>query len=142
MRYVLECLIQHQLYAKADKCEFHQTSTSFLGYIISQEGVAMDESKVRAIQEWPRSRTVKKLQRFLGFANFYRRLIRNFSAVAAPLITLTKRSTYRLSWSPEALLAFQELKTRFTSTPILHHPDPSISVIVEVDASSTGIGAV
>ncbi len=142
VRSVLKRLIQYQLYAKAEKCEFHQTSTSFLGYIISQVGVAMDESKVRAVLELPQPHTVKELQRFLGFANFYRRFIRSFSAVAAPLTAMTKRSTSRLSWNPEALLAFQELKTRFTSAPILHHPDPSIPFIVEVDASSTGIGAV
>ncbi|KAI2645116.1 Transposon Tf2-9 polyprotein [Labeo rohita] len=117
-----------QLYAKAEKCEFHQTSISFLGYIICQEGVAMDE--------------IKELQRFLGFANFYRRFIRNFSTVATPLTPMTKRSTSRLSWTSEAIQAFQNLKERFTSAPILHHPDPSIPFIVEVDTSSTGIGAI
>lgn len=59
---VLSRLIQYQLYAKAEKCEFHQTSISFLGYIIGQEGVAMDESKVRVALEWPQPRTVKELQ--------------------------------------------------------------------------------
>ncbi|KAI2665917.1 Transposon Tf2-9 polyprotein [Labeo rohita] len=116
------------------------TSISFLGYIIGQEGVAIDESKVRAILEWPQPRTVKELQQFLGFANFYRRFIRNFSTVAAPLTAMTKCSTSRLSWTSEAIQAFQNLKERFTS--ILHHPDPSIPFIVEVDASSTGIGAI
>ncbi len=145
VRSVLERLIQYQLYAKAEKCEFDCTSTSFLGYIISHEGVAMDESKVGAVLKWPQPRTVKELRRFLGFANFYRRFIRNFSTVAAPLTSMTKHSTSRLTWSAEALLAFQELKTRFTSAPILHHPDPIIPSVVEVDASntgSTGIGAV
>ncbi len=142
VRSVLECLIQYQLYAKAEKCKFDRTSTSFLGYIISHEGVAMDESKFRAVLKWPQPRTVKELQWFLGFTNFYRRFIRNFSTVAAPLTTMTKRSTSRLTWSAEALLAFQELKTRFISAPILHHPDPSIPFVVEVDASNTGIGAV
>ncbi len=142
VRSVLERLIQYQLYAKAEKCEFDCTSTSFLGYIISHEGVTMDESKVKAVLNWPQPRTVKELQRFLGFANFYRRFIRNFSTVAAPLTSMTKHSTSRLTWSTEAVLAFQELKTRFTSAPILHHPDPSIPFVVEVDASNTGIGAV
>ncbi len=62
VRSVLECLIQYQLYAKAEKCKFDRTSTSFLGYIISHEGVAMDESKFRAVLKWPQPRTVKELQ--------------------------------------------------------------------------------
>ncbi len=142
VRAVLRRLMQHQLYIKAEKCEFHQTQVAFLGYVISQEGVTMDDNKVKAVVNWPQPRTLKELQRFLGFANFYRRFIRNFSSVAAPLTSLTKRSTSQLSWSTEAKQAFQELKDRFTSAPILHHPDPSHPFIIEVDASSTGIGAI
>lgn len=100
VRSILKRLIQYQLYAKAEKCEFHQTSTSFLGYIISQEGVAMDERKVRAVLDWPQPRTVKELQRFIRF-------IRDFSTVAAPLTAMTRRSTSRLLWSPEAQQAFK-----------------------------------
>ncbi|KAI2659483.1 Transposon Tf2-9 polyprotein [Labeo rohita] len=142
VRKVLQRLIQYQLYAKLEKCEFHRTSTSFLGYIISPEGVAMDEKKVEAVLKWPQPRTLKELQRFLGFANFYRRFIRNFSSVAAPLTSMTKRQTTRLTWSQEALQAFDELRVRFTSAPILRHPDPNKPFIVEVDASSTGVGAI
>lgn len=142
VRAVLRHLIQHQLYAKAEKCEFHQTKTSFLGYVISQEGVVMDDQKVRAELNWPKPQTLKELQWFLGFANFYRRFIRNFSLVAAPLTSMTRRTSSSLSWTPEASQAFQELKHRFTTAPILHDPDPSKTFIVKVDASSTGIGAV
>ncbi|KAL0154077.1 hypothetical protein M9458_050536 [Cirrhinus mrigala] len=142
VRKVLQRLIQYQLYAKLEKCEFHRTSTSFLGYIISPEGVAMDEKKVEAVLKWPQPRTLKELQRFLGFANFHRRFIRNFSSVAAPLTAMTKRQTTQLIWSPEALQAFDELRVRFTSAPILRHPDPNKSFIVEVDASNTGVGAI
>ncbi|KAL0154660.1 hypothetical protein M9458_048923, partial [Cirrhinus mrigala] len=142
VRSVLKRLIQYQLYAKLEKCEFHQTSTTFLGYIISQEGVAMDDRKVEAVLRWPQPQTLKELQRFLGFANFYRRFIRGFSTVAAPLTAMTKRQTARLNWTPEALRAFDELRARFTSAPILRHPDPNQPFIVEVDASNTGVGAV
>ncbi|KAL0185639.1 hypothetical protein M9458_017309, partial [Cirrhinus mrigala] len=142
VRNVLQRLIHHQLHAKLPKCEFHQTSTSFLGYIISHEGVTMDELKVASVLNWPRPRTIKELQRFLGFANFYRRFIRNFSLVAAPLTNMTKKGPMVLKWTPQGEQAFTDLKTRFTTAPILRHPDPEKEFTVEVDASSTGIGAV
>ncbi|KAI2661215.1 Transposon Tf2-9 polyprotein [Labeo rohita] len=142
VRAVLQRLVQHQLYAKQEKCEFHQQSISFLGYIISPEGVAMDESKVTAVRDWPRPKTLKELQGFLGFSNFYRRFIRNFSSVASPLTSMIKKGDTRLSWSPIATQAFEELRRRFTTAPILHHPDPSRPFLVEVNASSTGVGAV
>ncbi len=128
VRAVLRWLLQHQLYVKAEKCEVHRTNTPFLGYIISQDGVSMDEKKVQAVLDWPQPQTVKELQRFLGFANFYRRFIRNFSSVASPLTAMTKRSASRLMWSPEALRSFQELKARFTSAPILRPPRPRASI--------------
>ncbi|KAL0195114.1 hypothetical protein M9458_008686, partial [Cirrhinus mrigala] len=142
VRSVLQRLMQHQLYAKLEKCEFHQSKISFLGYIISPEGVAMDDAKVRAVVNWPQPTTIKELQRFLGFAYFYRRFIRNFSSISAPLTSMIKGGRQRLSWTPPAVTAFQELKNRFKTAPILHHPNPDLEFIVEVDASNTGIGAV
>ncbi|KAL1280048.1 hypothetical protein QQF64_014648 [Cirrhinus molitorella] len=138
VRAVLKRLILHHLVAKPEKCEFHCSSISFLGYIISSDGVAMDDHKVQAVLKWPQPITLKDLQRFLGFANFYRRFIRGFSSVAAPLTAMVKKGNYRLTWTPSALEAFQDLKRRFTSAPILHHPDPNKEFIVEVDASSSG----
>ncbi|KAI2646676.1 Transposon Tf2-9 polyprotein [Labeo rohita] len=142
VRAVLQRLIAHQLYAKEEKCEFHRDRISFLGYIISAEGVAMDEKKVNAVLKWPRPNTLRELQRFLGFANFYRRFIRHFSSVAAPLTAMVKKGASRLTWSQPALQAFDDLRRRFTTAPILHHPDPEKPFIVEVDASSSGVGAV
>ncbi|XP_053090663.1 uncharacterized protein LOC128318511 [Pangasianodon hypophthalmus] len=139
VRAILQHLISHQLYAKAEKCE---TSTTFLGYLVSPEEVAMDDRKVQAVLNWPQPTTVKEMQRFLGFANFYRRFIRDFSSIAAPMTSMTKRRGGQLSWSPVADRAFNHLKERFSTAPILHHPDPEREFIVEVDASSTGIGAV
>ncbi|KAL0151774.1 hypothetical protein M9458_052925, partial [Cirrhinus mrigala] len=103
VRAVLQRLIKHQLYTKEEKCEFHQEKIAFLGYIISPEGVAMDESKVNAVRNWPRPTTLKELQRFLGFANFYRRFIRGFSTVATPLSSMIKKGNSRLIWSPPAI---------------------------------------
>ncbi len=71
VRTVLKRLLENQLYVKAEKCEFHVKQTFFLGYHISHEGVKMDETKVKAVTEWPQPNTIKELQRFLGFANFY-----------------------------------------------------------------------
>lgn len=102
----------------------------------------MDQSKVDAVLQWPQPRTVKDLQRFLGFANFYRRFIRGFSAVAAPLTSLLKGATKVLRWTAEASSAFERLKSRFSQSPILRHPDPNSQFIVEVDASNTGVGAI
>ncbi|KAL0188100.1 hypothetical protein M9458_015199, partial [Cirrhinus mrigala] len=130
-RVVLQRLIENQLYAKFKKCEFHQTS----------EGVAMDEKKVNAVLRWPQPSTIKELQCFLGFPNFYRRFIRGFSTITAPLTSMLGGGRQRLTWSP-ASEAFQNLKERFTSAPILRHPDPEFEFNVEVDASNTGIGAI
>ncbi|KAI2657226.1 Transposon Tf2-9 polyprotein [Labeo rohita] len=142
VRAVLQRLIKHQLYCKEEKCEFHQEKIAFLGYIISPEGVAMDERKVNAVRNWPRPTTLIELQRFLGFANFYRRFIRGFSSVAAPLSSMVKRGISRLAWTPPAIQTFLDLRQRLTTAPILHHPDPNMPFFVEVDASSTGVGAV
>lgn len=93
-----------------------------------------------AVVEWPTSSSHKQLQRFLGFTNFYRCFIRNYSKVVAPLTRLT--STLKtFSWSEEAEAAFSNLKFLFTSAPILSHPDPSHQFIVEVDTSDTRVGA-
>ncbi len=119
VRSVLQRLIVNQSYAKTEKCEFHQDTISFLGYVISSGGLAMDERKVQAVINWPRPLTIKELQRFLGFANFYQRFTHNFSTTAAPLTSMFKKGQQRLVWTPTTLSAFQELKERFTSAPIL-----------------------
>ncbi len=126
VRAFLNSLVEHQLYAKKEKCEFHQTLVSFLGYIISAGGVAMDINKVQSVLNWSQPTTVKELQWFLGFANFYRRFISNFSTIAAPLISLLRGGRQHLNWSPSAQNAVQQLKDRFTTAPIPHHPDPNL----------------
>ncbi|KAL0192325.1 hypothetical protein M9458_010621, partial [Cirrhinus mrigala] len=138
---VLQRLLENQLFVKAEKCEFHVKSVSFLGHIISVEGIRMDPAKVRAVSDWPTPDSRKALQRFLGFANFYRRFIRDFGQVSAPLTALTS-TRIEFSWSAAAQAAFDELKHRFTSAPILVTPDPSRQFVVEVDASEVGVGAV
>lgn len=138
---VLQRLLDHQLFVKAEKCEFHVPTVSFLGFIVSEGNIQMDPAKVKAVSEWPTPGSRKEVQRFLGFANFYRRFIRNFSSIAAPLHALTSPAN-RFQWNPQADQAFMTLKERFTSAPILVLPDPHQQFVVEVDASDVGIGAI
>ena len=138
---VLQRLLENSLFVKAEKCEFHVPSVSFLGYVIGRGTVQMDSAKVSAVTSWPTPDSRKQIQRFLGFANFYRRFIRGYSTVAAPLTALTS-SKVSFRWSSAANEAFQSLKTRFTSAPILIMPDPERQFMVEVDASDVGVGAV
>ncbi len=138
---VLQRLLENSLFVKAEKCEFHVPSVSFLGYIIGQGSIHMDPAKVSAVTAWPVPDSWKQLQRFLGFANFYHRFIRGYSTVAAPLTDLTS-SKIPFSWSSATADAFQTLQNRFTSSPILRMPDPERQFMVEVDASDVGVGAV
>uniref|UniRef100_A0A8C4ZXL3 Gypsy retrotransposon integrase-like protein 1 n=1 Tax=Gadus morhua TaxID=8049 RepID=A0A8C4ZXL3_GADMO len=141
VRSVLQRLLENQLFVKAEKCEFHKETVSFLGYVITAGGVQMDGPKVKAVTDWERPTSRRELQRFLGFANFYRRFIRNYGSLAAPLTALTS-SRVKFTWSPAAEAAFNDLKSRFTSAPILSQPDPDRQFIVEVDASDVGVGAI
>ncbi len=122
---VLQRLRENNLFLKAEKCSFHQSSVKFLGYHIDQYGIKMDEGKVTAIRNWPIPTSIKELQRFLG-----------------PLTDLLKLKPKSLSWTPSATEAFNTLKETFISAPILVHPDPDKAFVVEVDASTTGVGAV
>ncbi len=121
---VLQRLLDNHLYMKPEKCEFHVTQAQFLGFIITPGHVEMEPKKVEAVLNWPIPTTVKEVQRFIGFANFYRRFITNFSSVVAPLTALTKGGGIKIHWGPEAAGAFEGLKRRFTSAPILSIPDP------------------
>ncbi|KAI2646712.1 Transposon Tf2-6 polyprotein [Labeo rohita] len=138
VRAVLQRLLAHQFTPPA----LHQHSTTFLGFIISAQGVAMDPQKLEAVRSWPLPTSLKQLQRFLGFANFYRRFIRGFSKTAAPLTALTKPSRGEFHLTPEAIQAFKSLCHQFTTAPVLTHPDPTKPFVVEVDASDVGVGAV
>ncbi|KAG1935922.1 retrotransposable element [Pimephales promelas] len=141
VRRVLQRLLENRLFAKVEKCEFHARSVPFLGFVLSSKGIRMDPAKVKAVADWPTPENRKAVQRFLGFANFYRRFIRGFSQVALPLTNLTS-TRIRFCWSMQAQEAFETLKSRFVSAPILTNPDPSRQFVVEVDASDVGVGAI
>ena len=141
VKIVLTILRRHKLYLKLEKCEFEKSTVQFLGFIVSTSGVAMDPQKVQAIQDWPAPKDKKGVQRFIGFANFYRRFIVGFSSIVAPITKLTHHGN-RFVWSQEAQEAFSKLKSTFTSAPVLCHPDPALPFILEVDASETAVGAI
>lgn len=141
VKLVLQRLLENRLYVKAEKCEFHVSSVSFLGFIVERGQIKTDPAKVKAVAEWPAPTTRKQLQRFLGFANFYRRFIRDYSRVASPLTKLTSVKV-PFVWSDEAEAVFVKLKGLFSSAPVLSHPDPTAQFVVEVDASDSGVGAV
>ncbi|GAB7336241.1 hypothetical protein MBLNU13_g09002t2 [Cladosporium sp. NU13] len=140
VRKVLQALADAKMKIKPEKTEFHKTEVKFLGYIVSREGLKMDQKKIEAVTSWPKPGTVKEVQSFLGFANFYRQFIKDYSKIAAPLTELTKKDK-EFVWSAEAEEAFQELKTRFSTEPILVIFDPKKPSVVETDASDKAIGA-
>ena len=140
VRLVLKRLRNAGLYAKLEKCVFHQPQVEFLGYIISGEGLSMDPKKIQTVLEWKKPTTIRDVQCFLGFANFYRIFIKDYSKIATPLTRLTCKD--KLEWSTEADQAFEILKTAFTSAPILTHPDFQKPFFLESDASDFALGAV
>ncbi|MBW0530844.1 hypothetical protein O181_070559, partial [Austropuccinia psidii MF-1] len=138
---VLQRLRENNLFAKASKCVFHASSVEYLGYVVSSDGLKMDSSKVQQILNWPQPRNIKALQSFLGFANFYRCFIKNYSKKITSLTSLLKKDSPFI-FNEEALSQFQALKEAFTSAPILSHFNPSLPTIVETDASDYALGAV
>ena len=138
---VLRRLRKHGLYAKPEKCEFDRETVEYLGYILSPQGLTMAADKVQTIQDWPEPRKVKDIQSFLGFANFYRRFIYNFSDIVVPLTRLTRKNIPFL-FGDKQRAAFNLLKEAFSSAPILTHWVPDRPIIVETDASDYALAAI
>ena len=140
VRAVLQVLRDNSLFLKKSKCIFAEEKVHYLGHVISVAGVAMDESKVDAIQAWPVPKTLRALRGFLGLTGYYRKFIANYGVIAAPLTALMKKEAFR--WSPNATEAFNALKMALTTAPVLQLPDFSQEFVVDCDASGTGFGAV
>ena len=109
--------------------------------IVSAQGLKMCEDKVQVIKEWPVPKNVKEVQSFLGFSNFYRRFICDYSRIAAPLTALTCKDQL-FQWTSQANDSFNELQVRFCQAPVLMHPDFQRPFIIETDASDTAIGRI
>ena len=112
----------------------------YLGHIVSHEGVKVDPNKIKSIKEWKFHTTIKQLRGFLKLTGYYRKFVKNYGRIAAPLTTLLKKDAF--SWTLEATKAFEHLKEEMCLTPVLAMPDFTKTFIVECDASGNGIGVV
>ena len=141
LRIILQLLRDHQLYAKFSKCEFWLTEVRFLRHVVSASSVSVDPKKVEAVMSWERPKSVFEIRSFLGLVRYYRRFIEDFSRLAAPMTRLTRKEV-RFDWDDRCEEAFQKLKRRLSSAPILIVPDTGQGYTVYCDASRVGLGYV
>jgi hypothetical protein len=141
LQQVFEWLAKDKWKLKFSKCKFVQQSISYLGHIISAEGVSTDPIKIQAIRDWPTPVCVKDVRGFLGLAGYYRKFVRNFGIMAKPLTLLLCKDT-PFAWNTTHDEAFHSLKQALSSAPCLALPDFSKPFHIETDASGSGVGAV
>jgi len=141
LRQVFQWLSKDQWKLKLSKCKFAQRSISYLGHIVSAQGVSTDPAKVHAVTSWPPPTSVKELHSFLGLAGYYRKFVRNFGIISRLLTNLLKKNTLFV-WTSEHNRAFNTLKTALSTAPVLAIPDFSIPFAIETDACISGVGAV
>jgi hypothetical protein len=140
LRVVFETLRDSKLYGKLTKCYFCKESVVFLGYIISSRRVKVDEEKIEAIRDWPKPASIADVRSFHGLDSFYRRFVKDFSSIVAPMTECLKKGDFR--WSEDAQKAFELIKEKLCTSPVLALPDFAKTFEIECDASRVGIGAV
>jgi len=138
---VLRRLEENDLFVKPEKCVWKVREVGFLGVIIGEDGVRMEKEKVQGVIEWPVPKSVKDVQKFLGLANYYRWFVKDFAKIARPLHEMTRKEN-KWSWRERQQKAFEELKERFTTEPVLVTPDLDKKMRVEADASDFATGGV
>ncbi|KAJ0795740.1 putative nucleotidyltransferase, Ribonuclease H [Helianthus annuus] len=141
LRLILELLRREQLYAKFSKCDFWIREVHFLGHVVNEKGIHVDPAKVDAVKNWAAPKTPSEVRQFLGLAGYYRRFIKDFSKIAQPLTSLTQKNT-TYSWGTKQEEAFQLLKQKLCSAPILSLPEGTEDFVVYCDASIQGLGCV
>jgi hypothetical protein len=129
---VFDVLRDARLFGNLEKCTFSTVHVSFLGYVVTSQGIEMDEAKIVAITSWPLPTMVTQVRSFLGLAGFYRRFVRDFSTIAAPLHELTKNGV-SFRWGPAQQQAFDALKSNLTQAPLLQLPDFDKTFELECD---------
>jgi len=138
---ILQCLLDLDLYLQPKKCSFNQTSMEYLGLIISKGELHMDPVKLTAVTNWPTLKTMKEVQKFLGFCNFYCHFVKNYSALAQPLFNLTKKDV-PFHWDQAEEQAFCDLQSALTLAPVLILPDYDKPFTLITDASDYATGAI
>lgn len=139
---VFQQLQSHSLVINPKKCSLGRQEVEYLGHLVSISGVQMDPSKIAAVLKWPRPSSLRGLRGFLGLTGYYRRFIRNYGKIAAPLTALLKKNQVPWKWTTDSEFAFQALKEALTTAPVLRMPDFSKEFVIECDASGKGLGAV
>lgn len=124
------------------KSKFCQTKIRYLGYVLSEDGLSMDISKIQPVLEYPVPKTIKDIRRLLGLAGFYQKFIPNYSEVTTPISDLLKKNRKKFTWTEEADAALRKLKTLLVTAPVLSNPDFTKTFIIETDSSDLAIGAV
>lgn len=141
VKMVLQILWKHGLYAKPKRCKFHTTTTKYLGYVLSPEGLTMSPQKVQIIQDWSEPQKIRDIRSFLGFANFYWHFIFHYSDIIVPLTHLTQKNT-KWNFNKQCKDAFNELKKAFACALVLTHWVPDAPIILETDASDYALGTI
>ncbi|GJS76594.1 putative reverse transcriptase domain-containing protein [Tanacetum coccineum] len=141
LKAILELLKKEKLYAKFSKCEFWISKVQFLGHVIDSRGIHVDPAKIESIKDWASPKTPTEIRQFLGLAGYYRRFIEGFSKIAKSMTKLTQKGV-KFDWGEKEENAFQLIKQKLCSAPILALPEGSEDFVVYCDASHKGLGAV
>ena len=141
LRIVLETLREKKLYAKLSKCDFWLKKVSFLGHIVSAEGIRVDPTKIEAVVNWKSPQNVIEVRSFLGLAGYYRRFVRDFSVIASPLTKLLRKGI-KFEWTDKCQNSFEQLKGMLVEAPVLTQPTSGKEYTLYSDASGIGLGCV
>ena len=147
LRVVFECLAKAGLKLKPSKCEFFRSRLTYLGHIVSKDGIATDLTKIGAIKNWPKPNTVTEVHSFTGFTNYYRHFIKGYAKIVRPLHELTsgengKKKNYRVSWTERCQESLDFLKKIWSECPVLAYADYTKPFVLHTDASTMGLGVV